>query len=385
MSNKKTKRVLIVAGEASGDLHGAGLVRAMRKLLPHIFVQGIGGMKMEEAGVKILVYSSEMAVVGLTEVFSKSYSIIRARRILKTLLKDSRPDLLILIDYPDFNIHMAGIAKGFGIPVLYYISPQVWAWRKRRIKKIAKRVDRMAVILPFEKEFYLQNGADLDIEYVGHPLLDNIPCNIDPSEIKRELGLTDKYPILGLLPGSRDDEVRNLLPSMVGAVEILSSRYHSLKCLLPMAPTVSPDLVRSLLNRSSLEIMVSSEDIYKLLSVSHFALVASGTATLEAAIMQVPMAILYRISRISFWLGKVFIKVPHIGLVNLIAGKMIVPEFIQDEVTPRGLAEEVLIILEDERKKRHVMRELEMVKKRLGSGGASEKAAKIAVEMLGNN
>jgi len=375
----------MVAGEASGDLHGANLVRAMKRLNPDIAVAGIGGKKMEEAGVEILVPCSDMAVVGVTEVFLRLTTIVRAHLTLRSILKNSPPDLLILIDYPDFNINLARTAKHYGVPVLYYISPQVWAWRRGRVRKIAGRVDRMAVILPFEKEFYLKTGTQMTVDYVGHPIMDNVPHAMDKEEIKRELGLDGCSKILGLLPGSRNEEVKRLLPSMIGAAEILSSRYADLKCVLPIASTISPDLIRSVIGQTSLKIIITPKDVYRALCVCDLAMVASGTVTLETAVMGIPMVIAYRLSPPSFWIAKMVAKVPYVGLVNLIAGEEVVPELIQDEVTPQWLADKALAILEDENRKSDMIKNLRMVKERLGSPGASLRTARIALQMMGDN
>ncbi len=377
---RKTKDVLIVAGEASADLHGSNLVRAIKGLAPNVTFYGIGGKQMEEAGVKILIPASDMAVVGLTEVFSKLPKIVKAHRSLKNLLKKSPPDLLIPIDYPGFNIHLAGVAKRYKVPVLYYISPQVWAWRTGRVKKIAKRVDRMAVILPFEERFYRERGVEVD--YVGHPLLDSIPQHLDKEELSRKMGVENAYPILGLLPGSRNEEVRNHLPVMVKAAEILSSRYPRLTGLLPVAPTIQPELAQSFLNQSPAEISISQHSIYETLMACDLALVASGTATVETAILGIPMILVYRASAITFWIGKRVIRVPFLGLVNLVAGEQVIPELIQDHVTPDRLAREAIEILEGGQKRENMIEKLGMVKQRLGKGGASEKTARIALEML---
>jgi lipid-A-disaccharide synthase len=377
---RKTKDVLIVAGEASADLHGSNLVRAIKGLDHTVSFYGIGGKQMEEAGVKILIPASDMAVVGLTEVFSKLPKILRAHRTLRNLLKKSPPDLLIPIDYPGFNIHLAGVAKRYKIPVLYYISPQVWAWRTGRVKKIAKRVDRMAVILPFEERFYRKRGVEVD--YVGHPLLDSIPQHLDKDEMTRKMGLENAYPVLGILPGSRNEEIRNHLPVMVKAAEILSSQYPRLIGLLPVAPTIQPDLVQSFLKQSPAEISISQRSIYDTLIACDLALVASGTATVETAILGVPMILVYRASAVTFWVGKRVIKVPFLGLVNLVAGEQVIPELIQDHVTPDRLAREAIEILEGGQKRENMIEKLGMVKQRLGRGGASERTAKIALEML---
>ena len=335
---------------------------------------------MEAAGVEILFTSSQMAVVGLTEVFSRLPYIFGAYRRLKTLLKKDHPDLVILIDYPAFNIRLARHAKRFHVPVLYYISPQVWAWREGRIKKISRRVDRMSVILPFEQAAYRKFGLNPD--YVGHPLMDSVPRGLNRSEAMRILGLEKGPLILGLLPGSRKEEIDNLLPAMVEAAEILSSRYQGLRCLLPLASTVSPNLVDGMISRASVEIKMIQGDIYTVLAACDLALVASGTATLETAIMGIPMIIIYRLSPLSYWIGKRVVKVPFIGLVNLVAGEKVVPELIQAEVTPQRLAQEADAILGDGRKKENMIKNLGRVKTRLGQGGASEKTAKIAVEMM---
>jgi lipid-A-disaccharide synthase len=377
---RKTKDVLIVAGEASADLHGSNLVRAIKGIDSTISFYGIGGKQMEEAGVKILIPASDMSVVGLTEVFSKLPKILKAHRTLKNLLKNSPPDLLIPIDYPGFNIHLAGVAKRYKVPVLYYISPQVWAWRTGRVKKIAKRVDRMAVILPFEERFYRERGVD--VEYVGHPLLDSIPQHLDKNEIIRKMGLENAYPVLGLLPGSRNEEIGNHLPVMIKAVEILSSHYPRLIALLPVAPTIPPELVQSFLKQSPAKISISQSSIYDTLTACDLALVASGTATVETAILGIPMVLVYRASPITCWVAKRVIKVPFIGLVNLVAGEQVIPELIQEDVTSDRLAHEALEILEGGQKRENMIEKLGKVKERLGRGGASERTAKIAIDML---
>ncbi|MDB4444055.1 lipid-A-disaccharide synthase [bacterium] len=380
MSDQKNKIVLIIAGEASADLHGSNLVRAMKRLDPKISFLGIGGEKMENEGVKILFSSSDMAVVGLTEIFSRIPYIFKAHRQLKLILKETHPDLLILIDYPEFNLFLARSAKRFNVPVLYYISPQVWAWRKGRIKKIVRRVDRMATILPFEAALYRDSG--LNVEYVGHPLLDAVSKTVNRREAITEMGLTGGRPILGLLPGSRREEIENLLPLMVQAVDILSSGYRDLKCVLPIASTISPDLVQSMISKSSVDIKISQEDIYKTMATCDLAMVTSGTATLETAIMGIPMVVVYRASPLTFWIAKKVVKVPFICIVNLVAGEEVVPELMQDEVTPQRLAQEAMTILEDGRKNENMIKKLKMVVERLGSGGASARTAGMALEMM---
>jgi lipid-A-disaccharide synthase len=376
------KNVLIVAGEASGDLHGSNLVRAMKDLTPEISFKGIGGDKLKDAGVETLVSSSDMAVVGLTEIGSKISTIIKTYFELRSILKKNRPDLLILIDYPGFNISLARIARANGVPVLYYISPQLWAWRKGRVKKIAQRVDKMAVILPFEKKFYERMEPGMEVEYVGHPLMDFIPQSLNKDKIRDSIGLRDEYPVIGLLPGSRDQEIKNLLPEMIGTVEILSKDYYNLKCVLPIAPTISPDLIREITGNLSPDITFFHDNIYSALSICDIALVASGTATLETAIMGVPMVIAYRISPVSYRIAKWVVNVRYVGLVNLVAGEEIVPELIQNKVTPQALAEECLDILGNEEKRSEMIKRLKHVRDSLGTPGASIRTARIALGMI---
>ncbi len=335
---------------------------------------------MEREGVKVLFSSTDMAVVGLTEVFNKLRTIFRASNSLKFILKKDRPDLLILIDYPDFNIHIARTAKRHKIPVLYYISPQVWAWRKSRVRKIARRIDRMAVILPFEKEFYRKQSFDVD--YVGHPLLDIRPAGVNKSQVMLKCGMDQVYPVVGLLPGSRKEEIKNLLPVMIDSAEIMAKHYPDIHFVLPLAPGIEEALIQPYIKYTSLPIKFLREGVYEALSICDAAVVTSGTATLETAIMGIPMVIIYKISPISYWFGRMIVRVPHIGLVNLVAEKEVVPELIQNEVTAERLAHETMNILNNEEVRARMIKKLELIKEKLGRGGASEKTARIALEIM---
>jgi len=369
-----------VAGEASADLHGSNLVKAMKKLNPQVLFKGIGGQKMRQAGVEILIPSSEMAVVGLTEVFSRLRTIFNASRKLKSLLKDGRPHLLILIDYPDFNIHIAKTANRFQIPVLYYISPQVWAWRGGRVKKIARRIDRMAVILPFEEAFYREYGTKVD--YVGHPVLDACPVIVDEREGAVEWKVNGGHPTVGLLPGSRREEIKNLLPIMLKSAEIIARRYNGARFIMPLAPTLKAKFVQTFIDNSKVAVKVIKDDIYKALSRCQAALVTSGTATLETAIMGIPMVVVYKGSPVSYWIARQLVNVPFISLVNLVAGQEVVKELIQNDVTAERLAHEAFIILEDKEARKNMIEKMVHLRKNLGRGGASERVARIALEMM---
>jgi lipid-A-disaccharide synthase len=376
------KTVMIVAGEASGDMYGAGLVAALKKKAPGIRFFGIGGPRMEEVDVKILYPVSGLAVVGITEVIPKIRSIRQALNDLKDKLKESPPDIVILIDYPGFNLNLARRAHDLGIPVLYYIPPQVWAWREKRVKKIAKRVDRVAVILPFEKEFYSRYG--IQVEYVGHPLLDDLNNERSREKARERLQISgDRFPVVGLLPGSRNEEVARHLPSIVGAAKIMAHTYPDMRCILPLASTVDEEVVQAYLEGTQVDIKVCRADTREILAACDLAFIASGTATLEASIAGTPMVILYRVSFLTYVLGKLLAKVSHIGLVNLVAGRQVVPELIQGDATDARLAEEGLLLLEDEGKRERMKDELRLVREQLGQGGASERVADLAGEMMG--
>lgn len=363
-------------------MHGANLVRAINRSDPNVVFWGVGGKGMERVGVKILVPSSEMAVVGLTEVFVRLRTIFSARKKLKSILKNHNPDLLILLDYPEFNLNLAKIANRLKVPVLYYISPQVWAWRRGRVRKIARRVGRMAVILPFEEPFYRERGVRVD--YVGHPLMDAF----EASNIRSIRSVMDNEkapfpnPVIGLLPGSRKEEVQNLLPVMVKSAEILKERYKGIRCLLPLAETLDMEFVKSFIDDSMVDIEIVQGNIYEILNHCHAALVTSGTATLETAIMGVPMVIVYKVSLISSWVARMVIKVPYIGLVNLVAGEGVVPELHQDDVLPERLAGEILKVLEDKGIRKNMIKNLMKVKETLGKGGASQRTAELALGMM---
>jgi len=375
------KKVAIIAGEASGDLHGSNLVRAMQRINPRIRFYGIGGEKLKEAGVKIVADSSDMAVVGLTEVLSKLGFILSVRRKLKRSLHEENPDLLILIDYPDFNLPLAKVAKKHGIKVFYYISPQVWAWRKRRIYHIARYVDKMAVILPFETSLY--DEVNLDVRFVGHPLLDVVKMNISRDDALREFGLKDRGTIIGILPGSRESEVTKLLPDMMKAAHILTERISPVQFVLPLADTLRHDFISDIVNQYSVDVTVVKDNVYDVIGVSDIVMVASGTATLETALLETPMVIVYKVSPVSYFIGRLIINVDHIGMVNIIAGKKVVPEFIQNDATPENIANGIYDILSNTPKMDIIKRDLGQIREKLGSPGAAARAAELAYEIIG--
>ena len=378
--SSRKKRVMIVAGEASGDLHGGNLVQAMHKIDPEIRFYGVGGGNLKEAGAELIADAADMAVVGLTEVVSKLGMILKVMAQLKASLKKDKPDLVILIDYPDFNLPIAKAAKKYGIKVFYYISPQVWAWRQGRIGKIKKVVDKMAVILPFEADLYREAGVD--VTFVGHPLLDVVRTKYPRKEALRRFNLREDATTVGILPGSRESEVTRLLPVMLGAAEIIDKEIGPVQFVLPLAATLDIAFVSQIIARYSVPVRLIPNEVYDVIGCADIAMVASGTATLETALMETPMVIIYKVSAPSYYVGKMVINVDHIGLVNIIAGKTVVPELIQFEASPEKIAAMVMDIITDSKRMADIKTELSKIRDMLGSPGAAERTARLAFEML---
>lgn len=372
------KCVMIIAGEASGDLHGSRLVTAMRKRDNALFFCGIGGQALKAAGVRVFVDASELSVVGITEAFSKLPHLLKGMAVAKRTLKRLLPDLLILIDFPDFNLNVAAFAKKLGIPVLYYISPQIWAWRPGRVKKIGKLVDHMAVILPFEEDFYKTH--EIPVTFVGHPLLD---ANFDYGKKVFE-NPDDDISVIGLLPGSREREIARHLPIMLDAAQILLKRINNVKFIISLAPDVKRKNVEEIVNKKkgAADFEIASGHVRKIFEKSSVVIAASGTVTLESAIAGTPMVIIYKVSPISYWLGRAMIQVKHIGLVNLITGKKIVPELLQDQASPIRIADTVFNMLSDASGLEKLRLELLQVKDALGGPGAADRVADIAIGIL---
>lgn len=372
---------MIVAGEASGDLHGSNLVRAALRLDPSLSFFGIGGSRMRAAGVETLVDSSEMAVVGLVEVLAHFDVIARAFLKLRKILTSAPPDLLILIDYPDFNLLLARVARKAGVKVLYYISPQVWAWRVGRVKKIARLVDRMAVVFPFEVPFY--ENAGVPVSFVGHPLADIVRPTMSRSDALDAFGLDSARRIVGLFPGSRRGEVARLFPVIMESAALLKERYPDLQFILPLAPSLTMTDIGPRLTASGLDVKVVRDNIYDVMQVCDAIVTVSGTVTLEIALMGTPMVIIYKVSPLTYEVGKRLIKVDHIGICNIVGGERVVPELIQHEASAERIAAEIGRCLDDEAYARSVRGKLAMVKEKLGAGGCSETVAGIVREMIG--
>ncbi len=374
-------RVMIVAGEASGDLHGSFLVREMLAMNPSLHFYGIGGDKMHEAGVKLLAHAADIGVVGVTEVFSKLGTFIKIISKVRKSMDHLKPNLVILIDFPDFNLNfVARAARKRQIKVFYYISPQVWAWREGRVEQIKKLVNKMAVILPFEVNFYAGHG--FTAQYVGHPLRDTVKTELTKSEAKRQFGLAENQTTIGLLPGSRTAEISRLLPAMMKAAAIISRKMPEVQYILPLADTLDEKNVAPIIAASGIAVKIVRRQTYDVLACCDLAIVTSGTATLETGLMGVPMVIIYKMSVFSALIGKLFINPRHIGLVNIIAGKTIVPELIQLDANGPRIASETLAILLNETRKQQIIAELADIRARLGEPGAARRAAQIACDMI---
>ncbi len=378
-------RIMIIAGEASGEMHGAGVVAALKARYPEIDVFGVGGERMKRAGCALVYHIERFSVMGLTEVVRHLPFIRRALRRLDGLLASRRPDLVILIDYPDFNLRLARKARRRGIPVLYYISPQVWAWRPRRIHAIVRNVDCMAVVFPFEVELYEKAGGK--VVFVGHPLLEVLESRQSRTEFCESVGLDSDRPIIGMLPGSRTMEVERMLPAMAGTLRNVQRDLPGVQGVIGLAPTVSgTDLAACLAGNEDLEedvvkVPEVENSTYEVMKHADLLLVTSGTATLESACFGTPLLVLYRMSRLSWWIARRLVRIPDIGLVNVVAGRRIAPEFLQDAVDPETLSPVVLELLKDPEKRQAMACELREVRSRLGTPGASSRVADLALDM----
>lgn len=375
-----SKKVLLVAGEASGDLHGSHLVKAIQSIDPEIRFFGVGGEGLKKAGMELLYPSQSLSVVGITEVFLKLRAILKALQGLKKSMDRERPDLLILIDFPDFNLWLGKIAHRRGLPILYYISPQVWAWRPGRVKLIARLVKKMIVLFPFEVPLY--EAAGVDVEWVGHPLLDIVKPTLSKKEALRQFDLDPNRRTIGLLPGSRIHEIERLLPPLLDSAHLLQEELPDLQFVIPLAPGLPKTLLSPWMKNISVPLKIVEGFTYDVMNLSELLIAASGTVTLEGAILEKPMIIIYKVSVPSSWVARALVRLDHIGLVNLVAEKEIAPELLQGDVQPRRIADEALRILRDPLLSRKMAESMREVRQKLGEPGAAQRAAQIALSML---
>ena len=378
MKDLKPRCIMMVAGEASGDLHGSALAVALFKKDPSLQIMGIGGSAMKQAGVDIRFDSALLGIVGIVEVIGRMRVLWKAYQIARAAIL-TKADLLVLIDFPDFNLLLAKIARKKGIPVIYYIGPQLWAWRKDRITIMAQRVDKALVIFPFEKKVY--EDAAIPCEFVGHPLLDEATPFLETAFSKPEYlqskGLSPLSVTIGLLPGSRVSEIKRHLPVMLDGVKRLAADRPPFQILIPVASTISIDLIRKMTRAFPLPIRPVTGEIYSVLRACDAVVIASGTATLQAALTQTPMVMIYKLSAISYLIARLFLRIRLVGLVNIVAQADLVPELIQGQATPDCIAAEMKRLLTDTVLMQKMRTHLKTVAQALGQAGASDRAADI--------
>ncbi|NOK06455.1 MULTISPECIES: lipid-A-disaccharide synthase [Myxococcus] len=373
-------RILVVAGEASGDTHAAELVAALRARRPDLTFFGMGGARLAAQGVELLFDAREVSVMGITEVLPRIPRILQILKGLAEAAAERKPDVAILVDIPDFNLRLAKKLKALGIPVAYYVSPMIWAWRRGRVRTIKRLVDRMLCILPFEEDFYREAGVSA--RYVGSPVVEQVPSPDTATAFRERLGLAKDAPTLALLPGSRMSEIRRLLPDMVGAAKRLSAERPGLQVVVPLAPTIDREEITSRFEGSGVTPILVEGRAPEVVGASDAAVVASGTAVLEAGLMQRPLVVVYRVSLITYWVGRLMLKVAFVSLINLLAGRRVVPELLQGEMTPERIAEEVRRVWIPGAPREEMLQGLAEMRGRLGETGAATRAAESVLELL---
>ena len=375
-------KILISAGEASGDLHAGAVARAVKQLDPAAEIFGMGGDCLRDAGGEGLFDIKDHSVMGFVEVLRKLPDIWKLRSAFIELMDRRRPDVLLTIDYPGFNMRLAKLAKERGIKVVSFIAPSAWAWRPSRAAGVVKVVDKIASIFPFEYDLYKSYGAD--IEFVGHPLVDTVKPTLPKAEAEALTGKRQGHPLVLLMPGSRVMEIQRLLPDMLAAAKILKQKRPDIDFAMPRAVTIDRDMLETPIQEAGLEIRLTEGHNYDVMSSADFAIATSGTVTLEAALCGLGCEILYKSSPLSFWIAKRVVEIPHIGLPNIVAGRLIEPELLQDDCTPEKIASTAMELLEPERYAQ-LQRDLQEVKKKLGEPGAVKRVAELVLRMARQN
>ncbi len=370
---------MLVVGEASGDAHGARLVEALHRRDATVKVFGVAGEQLQGTQFEALFSVAQLTGMGLVELAGNVKNIWRAYRLLKRALKERRPKLLVLIDFPEFNLRLARLAKSLRIPVLYYISPQIWAWRQGRVKQIARWVDHMAVVFPFEVEFYARHGVK--VTFVGHPLLETVKAQHNRETVLAQLGLDPAKLTIGLLPGSRHGEVSKHLPIMRDAA-LLLRQERDVQFFCVRANTIERSGMEAMFANASVAIPIVDRERYDAVHAADLLWTASGTATLEVALLARPMIVIYRMSPLTYWLGRLLVKVEHVAMANLLAGERVVPELLQDDVNPPRLVSETKFLLDNQSMRRAIADKLSKLRERLGTPGAAERVADIALSMM---
>ncbi len=380
--SEKSYKILIIAGEASGDLHGSELVESLKFLHPNCRFFGVGGKKMRQAGVQTFFDIERMGTVGVIEILGELPHFINIYRTLAKEIATGGYDAAILVDYPTLNLRLAKLCKRAGCPVFYFISPQIWAWRKGRIKEIRQTVSRMFVVLPFEEVLYKEAGVDA--EFLGHPFADVVRPSMEKDEALNEFGVDPGKKVIGLLPGSRKNEVQSLLTVMLAAAKEIQKELADCQFLLPVADSIDPDLIRQQLKGSPLNVRLVNGKAYDVMNCSDFLIIASGSATLEAGILGCPMVIVYKLNPLTYWLSQILVNVKMFGLVNIVAEELVVPELLQGQVTAENIAKEALVVLKDPEKQQAIRSRLLKIKTSLGEPGVLGRVALSISRYLDN-
>ncbi|HEY3423992.1 MAG TPA: lipid-A-disaccharide synthase [Negativicutes bacterium] len=376
-------KIMFSAGEASGDLHGGSVAAALKAIQPDIVMLGMGGQAMRAAGVDIVYDIAELGVIGLVEIIKNLPRLFRLRDQLAEIMERERPDVLVVIDYPGFNMRLAKIAKRKGIPIVSYISPSAWAWGNGRAKEVAETVAKVAAIFPFEAEVYQEAGAD--VTFVGHPLLDIVRPVMDKPEAYRHFNADSARPLVLLLPGSRRQEIDNLLPVMLAAAEKIVEKVPDCQFYLPLASTISREMLHNIISNYKIPVTLTEGNSYDLMNIADVAIAASGTVTLEASLLQLPTVIIYKVAALTYFFGKFMVKIPYISLPNIIAGRKIVPELLQSDANPGNIAAETTTILTDATVRARTLLDLAEVKAKLGQPGAVHRVAEVILAVAQNS
>ena len=369
--------IMISVGEASGDLHGAALAKTLAELAPDIRIFGVGGQAMRAAGVDIVYDIAELGVVGLVEVIRNLPRLFRVKRLLTDLMEREKPDVLVVIDYPGFNTRLAQAAKERNIPVVYYIAPKVWAWGKGRAKTIAAVADKVAAIFPFEVPLYREAGAD--VTFVGHPLVDLAHPTMSRKEAFHYFGAKPEWPVVVLMPGSRRQEVLGLLPVFLAAAEKIRRIVPDCQFFLPLASTIPPEMVQNSINCSAAPVTLTTDRTYDLMSISGAAIAASGTATLETALLGIPTVIVYKVAALTAFIARHLITVPYVGLPNIVAGRKILPELLQEDATAENISAAALRLLQPGEERQNALLNMARLREELGGGGVLERVAQTVL------
>ena len=373
-------KIMLSAGEASGDLHGANLAEALKAVDPQVELIGMGGEQMRKAGVRIVYDIKNLGVIGIGEIIKKIPFFYKLRTFLVNTMKEEKPDALVCIDYPGFNMKLIEKAKEAGIPVIYYILPTIWAWHKSRGNVIAEYTDLAVSLFPFEAEMYKKMGTN--VVYGGHPLLDTVKPSMSKDEAYSFFGLQQGKKTVLFMPGSRVQEVQSLYGKMLAAGKLLQDKVEGLQFMVPKASTIDKHMLEEAAREANLEVHIGEERAYDMMNIADAAICASGTATLETALMGVPTLLVYRVNALTYWLSKILVHLDSIGLPNIISGHRIMPELWQDEVTPENIEAAVLPWLVDAAASEEARHLMAGVRCQMGEAGAVRRTAEIISEFV---